>query len=108
MTDQAAQVVLLPRSDAGELRRAFGERATGSLQRAVVIAEGVDPRPIKRARTVIAALDARSSCPSPIAPLSEALRNLAPDRLGLPLVLSVGRLHPSKGMDRVSDSVGGR
>ncbi len=33
MTNQADQVVLLPRGDDGELRRAFGERAAGPLQR---------------------------------------------------------------------------
>ena len=107
MTNQAAQVVLLPRSDGGELRRAFGDRAAGALQRAITIAEGVDPEPIRRARTVVSALDDQTGWPLPIEPLRRALQDLAPERWGLPLVVSVGRLHPGKGMDRVATAWAG-
>ena len=107
MTNQADQVVLLPRGDDGELRRAFGERAAGPLQRAIVIAEGVDPLPIRRARTVVSELDDQTGWPLPIEPLRRALQDLAPGRWGLPLVVSVGRLHPGKGMDRVAKSWAG-
>ena len=107
MTNQADQVVLLPRGDDGELRRAFGERAAGPLQRAIVIAEGVDPLPIRRARTVVSELDDQTGWPLPIEPLRRALQDLAPGRWGLPLVVSVGRLHPGKGMDRVAKAWAG-
>ena len=108
MTNQAAQVVLLPRSDGGELRRAFGDRAAGPLQRAITIAEGVDPEPIRRARTVVSALDDQTGWPLPIEPLRRALQDLCARALGATTGGQRRKAAPRQRNGPSRDSMGGR
>ena len=67
--------------------------------RAAVIAEGIDVGLIRRSESAIASLGSDQPLPTILANLVAAIPD---DRRHLPVVLSVGRLNPVKGMDRVA------
>jgi glycosyltransferase involved in cell wall biosynthesis len=92
----ADRLALFPRSRPIEfLQRADGH---GEGQRRSVVAEGIDIGLLERARCD--ALD-RTSPAVGIDVLDALAAPFPPSRRGLPLIISVGRLHPVKGMDRV-------
>ena len=95
---QASQLVLFPRSlGTPQLTHLLGFDATGGRSRHAIVAEGVDTRQADEA--------ARALAHDPEAPVLRDLRlaisRLAAARRGLPIVVSVGRLHEVKGMARL-------
>ncbi|MDQ1130845.1 glycosyltransferase [Microbacterium sp. SORGH_AS_0888] len=95
----AEHTVLFPRPTLAEdMRRLVGVDIRVHEERHTVVAEGVDMTAIDRA--VRAAQDAADGgTPSPaIGELADLVAGLDEDRRGLPLLVSVGRLHRVKGM----------
>lgn len=94
------RLALLPRPDQQEqFRRLFDidiER-----ERFKVIPEGIDFRRSRQARNVMEALAPVDTPPRVIADIEEAIAAMPIERRSLPLLLTVGRLHPIKGMERV-------
>lgn len=107
----AAQVALFPRERLrDELRDLLAVDIRAGQPRYTIVPEGVDTRPIDRA---VASLR-REATPADGVPdrerprllddLAHAARALPPARHGLPIVLSVGRLHEAKGMSRLVEA----
>ncbi len=104
LTSRADQVVTLPRAGGrAELERLVGRPL--DPRRTVTIPEGISLDPLRQA------LDTASSAgpepPSIAVDLGRALAGLGSRRLGLPLILSVGRFHPVKGLPRLVEAWGG-
>ena len=98
LADSARQVVLFPRSDlAARLRDLLRIDVGADPARYHVVPEGIDPPPVRAARSEIA----RLASPAVVADLRAAVEALGADRRGLPLVVSVGRLADVKGMARL-------
>ncbi|GIG29745.1 glycosyltransferase [Cellulomonas marina] len=95
----AAHTVLFPRpSLRKDVRRLVGVDIAARPERHTVVPEGVDLGVVERA---VAEASAHARGGEPTAPLAELralVAGLAPERRGLPLVVSVGRLHRVKGM----------
>jgi glycosyltransferase involved in cell wall biosynthesis len=96
---QADHIVLLPRPD---VRRTVARYlGTGDLaEGSTIVAEGVHAATVRRARAEVAGHALRGLGPT-VDDLVAALRRMPRRRRRLPLVVSVGRLHPAKGMTRV-------
>jgi glycosyltransferase involved in cell wall biosynthesis len=91
----AAHTVLFPRPElARDMRDLVGIDLTAHPERHTIVAEGVDLEVIDRAVAAVAA----PAPPPQLDGLRELLAGLAPERRGLPLVVSLGRLHRVKGM----------
>jgi glycosyltransferase involved in cell wall biosynthesis len=97
----AAHTVLLPRPD---LARDLSELVGVDLddRAATVVPEGIDLAAVDRADEEVAGAVATSTALPALDDLSALLRTLPPERRSLPLLLSVGRLHRAKGMDRIA------
>ncbi|WP_286329681.1 glycosyltransferase [Agromyces marinus] len=95
----AAHTVLFPRPRLAEdLRRLVGIDLGAHPERHTVVPEGVDLDTIDRS-VAEAIAHARGAPASPaLAELGDLVERLAPDRRGLPLLVSIGRLHRVKGM----------
>ena len=95
----AAHTVLFPRPRLAEdMRRLVGIDLSAHAERHTVVPEGVDLEIVDRALRDASA-HAEGGEPGPgIAELRALVERLAPERRGLPLVMSVGRLHRVKGM----------
>jgi glycosyltransferase involved in cell wall biosynthesis len=129
LADSAAQVVLFPRSElATRLRDLLAIDIAADPRRYHVVPEGIDPVPIRAARLQVARLAttpvrASLAAPSPtgtgtavgsrsavsvvprvLVDLREAVEALGPGRVGLPLVVSVGRRAEVKGMARLVEA----
>jgi glycosyltransferase involved in cell wall biosynthesis len=101
----SAHTVLFPRPHLREdLRRLVGIDLEAHAERHTIVPEGVD------LVTVDAALDeasahASGTDPGPaLAELRGLLESLAPERRGLPLIVTAGRLHRVKGMAALVDA----
>jgi glycosyltransferase involved in cell wall biosynthesis len=94
----ADQLALFPRSTPIEFLERIGIDGERSRQRASVVAEGIDISLLDRA---VEAACTPSHTQRPGDVLDELAAEISPSRRGLPLVVSVGRLNPVKGMDRV-------
>lgn len=114
LADAAKQVVLFPRSELrARLRDLLGIDITAAPGRYHVIPEGIDPIPAGAALAEVARAgsdrgtrpnaggDAQSPIPTE---LRAAVAALGPHRLGLPVVVSVGRLAELKGMARIVEA----
>ena len=100
---QASQLVVFPRPALeANLRDLLGVDVERERGRVTVVPEGIDPVPLDRAaREVPAAVQggyASAATLDALDDLDDLLITLPPDRRGLPLALTVGRLHPVKGM----------
>jgi glycosyltransferase involved in cell wall biosynthesis len=95
----AAHTVLFPRPDLREdLRRLVGIDLTARPERHTIVPEGVDLTTVDAA-IADAAAHAQSGEPVPaLAELRTLVEQLSPDRRGLPIIVSLGRLHRVKGM----------
>jgi glycosyltransferase involved in cell wall biosynthesis len=96
LAEDSAHIVLFPRPELEhDMRELLGLDVAGQPGRFTVVPEGIDLR-------VSAAADAeleRSGAPGPaLAELDALVAALPAHRRGLPLVISVGRLHRVKGM----------
>lgn len=109
LTARSDRVALLPRGDglAGEIRRMLGVDVSEPTGRCVVIPEGVHAGTVRRAAAdvqhVIDTDDVtpRRTLPAGVDSLVAAVAALPAARHRLPLVVTVGRLHPLKGVDRI-------
>ncbi|GAA3953978.1 glycosyltransferase [Actinoplanes auranticolor] len=98
LTADAAHVVLFPRPQVrDDLRRLIGIDVGAEPDRYTVVPEGIDLAVIEAAET--------AAEPTELTALVSAL---PPHRQGLPLVLSVGRLHRVKGMATLVRAWAGR
>jgi glycosyltransferase involved in cell wall biosynthesis len=100
LREQAAALVTFPRPQLQrDLRRLLHLAPEHDVH---VIPEGIDVEALDEAdRQVAAALEGREAShtvATALAELDALLQTLPPARRGLPVVLSVGRLHPVKGM----------
>lgn len=100
---QAAHLVVFPRPDLDrDLRALLHLDPDADAHRLSVVPEGIDLAPLDRAAHEVGQ-DARGSTVAPdvaadLAALDALLETLPRDRRGLPVVLTVGRLHRVKGM----------
>jgi glycosyltransferase involved in cell wall biosynthesis len=115
LTARSDRVALLPRDGgARDIERLLGVHLGHPPGRSVVIPEGVHAETVRRAAADVERLadPARSAAPTGLADndrrhrrglddLIDILTDMPPQRRGLPLVITVGRLHPLKGVDRV-------
>jgi glycosyltransferase involved in cell wall biosynthesis len=95
----ASHSVFFPRPELErDMRALVGIDLSSHPERHTVVAEGVDlevvDRAVERARAVAAGADPSGA----LGELSGLLAGLAPERRGLPLLVSVGRMHRIKGM----------
>ncbi|MGF1661794.1 MAG: glycosyltransferase [Kineosporiaceae bacterium] len=99
LAGNAAHTVLFPRPDLAEdLQRLLGIDVTARPERHTVVPEGID-LDLADAAAAEAAAHAAGAAPTPaLQQLRRLLETLPPERRGLPLVTSVGRLHRVKGM----------
>ncbi len=93
---RADRVALFPRSTSFPFLDELDD--ADRPHRTAVVAEGIDLRAIRRAEA--------ETSPDVTTPeiLRELESRLPEERLGLPLLVSAGRLHPVKGMERVVDA----
>ena len=109
LTSRADHLVLLPRRGrhrraAPGVRRRGGRRPRPGDRRPRRRRPGADqPGPTPPSTSRLAA----DPTPPLLEPLRTAIEQLTVERRGLPLTVSVGRLHPAKGMDRLARGVGG-
>lgn len=110
LSAQADRIALLPRVGMREeFMRLLAFDVSENDSRCAVIPEGVHAGTVRRAvRDVQQAIDVRGgndatdhTWPAGVDALMSAVCQQPSARHGLPLVLTVGRLHPSKGIDRV-------
>ena len=95
---EADRLALFPRSRQVGLFAGDGARRASTDRRSAVVAEGIDIGLIRRAE----AAGPLAQVTSPGGDfLTEAAAGIPETRRHLPLLLSVGRLHPVKGVDRV-------
>ena len=104
LTALADQVVTLPRAGGdAKLERLVGRRFV--RHRTSSIPEGISLAPIERAFDAVTRR--RTDLPPIASDLVSALAALGDSRLGLPMIVSVGRFHPVKGFPRLVDAWGG-
>ena len=97
----AEHVVLFPRQEVRhELRELLGIDVTSEPQRYTVVPEGIDLAVTEAARHDVA----QRAAVAALHELEELVAGLSPERHGLPLVISVGRLHRVKGMATVIEA----
>ena len=94
----ADQLALFPRPKPIEFLQDVEDDPNDRRQSVAVVAEGIDISLLDRVAETPAGL-AHASRSANV--LDELAAELAPSRRGLPLVISVGRLNPVKGMERV-------
>jgi len=109
---QAAQLVVFPRPALeANLRDLLGVDLVRERGRVTVVPEGIDPVPLDRAAGEVPAAArggyASDATAASLDELDDLLRTLPPERRGLPLALTVGRLHPVKGMATLVDAWAG-
>lgn len=100
LIERSDRLALLPRiGQSDRFRHLFGVDV--STDRFAVIPEGIDFSHSQEARRTLDDLPADQETPSVLADLERAIAAMPPGRTDLPLLLTVGRLHPVKGMERV-------
>ena len=100
ITAQADRVALLPRPGMrADLRELLGHETDDG--RSTVIPEGVHAATVRDAAAAVAAAAIPAALGAAVAGLADALDALPAWRRSLPLVVTVGRLHPMKGIDRI-------
>ncbi|QWL27316.1 glycosyltransferase [Rathayibacter toxicus] len=105
----AAHTVLFPRAElAATVRALIGVDITAHPERHTVVAEGIDVQLVERgeeaARVSIAGKPVATDEGGDFVALDLLLAELPSERRRLPLVLSVGRLHPVKGMATLAEA----
>ena len=98
------ELVLFPRPQLHRrLRALIGEDVLAGPPRSTVVPEGIDTRRTDAATELITGVDG-AHAPEVIGALERAVRGLPVERHGLPVVVSVGRLHEIKGMARTVEA----
>ncbi|SMH42192.1 Glycosyltransferase involved in cell wall bisynthesis [Rathayibacter oskolensis] len=108
----AAHTVLFPRADlATSMRELIGIDITAHPERHTIVPEGIDVRLVERgeeaARAAAAGEPVALDEGGDLASLDRVLAALPEERRGLPLLLSVGRLHRVKGMASLAEAWAG-
>ena len=100
LAELADHLVLFPRRELrDDICELLGVDLADPDVPATVVAEGVDLDGIRAAARAVAAVEHEDAeTPQALADLDTLLGALPPARRGLPLALTVGRLHPVKGM----------
>lgn len=106
LAGSAAHTVLFPRPElARDMRGLVGIEIDSHPERHTIVAEGVDLEVVDRSvdAAALSLADDAGDAGDPddrtrMAPLLAMLEQLPPERRGLPIVVSVGRLHRVKGM----------
>lgn len=105
---QAAHLVVFPRPQLARDLRDLLHLNPDDAHRVSTVPEGIDLAPLDRAsREVLAALRGdpiSDDTASALAELDAVLAGLPPERRGLPLAITVGRLHRVKGMATLVES----
>ncbi len=107
LADSAARIVLFPRSDlANDLKELLGLDIAADPGRYHVVPEGIDltvtNRALREAVGVVAGQGVPDTQPvDSFAVLADLIRRLPEHRRGLPIAITVGRLHRVKGMATV-------
>jgi glycosyltransferase involved in cell wall biosynthesis len=99
LAHSADRLALFPRRQPLQFLDAIGVSADENRRRVAEVAEGIDIRMLDRASTVMDRPPDNARCRDDV--LDRLAECIPPSRRHLPLVVSVGRLHPVKGMDRV-------
>jgi glycosyltransferase involved in cell wall biosynthesis len=100
---QADRVALLPRPGMrADLRELLGHDTDDG--RSTVIPEGVHAATVREAATAVAATGSPRRLGAAVAGLADAIHALPAWRRSLPLAVTVGRLHPMKGIDRIVEA----
>ena len=101
LTREAPGIAVMPRADAmREIPRLLGIEPSDMAARAAVIPEGIHAGTVMRAGADAARAAGGGSVPV-LDDLRRAIAAMPPERHGLPLLVSVGRLAAAKGMDRI-------
>lgn len=108
----AAHTVLFPRAELERsMRELLGIDVTAHPERHTIVPEGIDVRLVERgeraARASAAGHAVAPDAAADLTALDELLAELPAERRGLPLLLSVGRLHRVKGMATLAEAWAG-
>ncbi|NQX05126.1 glycosyltransferase [Rathayibacter sp. VKM Ac-2856] len=108
----AAHTVLFPRAELAEtMRDMLGIDITAHPERHTIVPEGIDVRLVERGEEAAKAAAAGESVAldagDDLSALDALLAELPAERRGLPLLLSVGRLHRVKGMATLAEAWAG-
>jgi glycosyltransferase involved in cell wall biosynthesis len=104
LAQRADRLVLFPRAKPNELLEVLGIDSRRYGRRAAVVSEGIDVNLIRRAEASysnVPALDSEGLKAQPDI-LQQLAKQIPIGRRDLPLLLSIGRLNPVKGMERVA------
>jgi glycosyltransferase involved in cell wall biosynthesis len=105
LAGNAAHTVLFPRPELQkDMLELVGIDITAHPERHTIVAEGIDLDVIDRAVVAAAEFAAGVEPVPPLAALEALLAGLPEKRRGLPLMISVGRLHRVKGMATIVDA----
>ncbi|MFC7486753.1 glycosyltransferase [Knoellia sp. CPCC 206453] len=109
LASRAAHLVVFPRPQLGrDLRDLLHLDPDAQDRPPTVVPEGIDLAPLDRAarevRDADDGLDVPAAAASALAGLDALLSALPPERRGLPLAITVGRLHRVKGMATLVDA----
>jgi glycosyltransferase involved in cell wall biosynthesis len=96
---ESDRIALFPRSKTIDFFTGSGAAPDRFDQRCAVVAEGIDIGLIRRAEAADSAATSGSAARGDV--LADLASGIPKDRCHLPLLISVGRLNPVKGMDRV-------
>jgi len=101
IADDADHLVLFPRANVTEeLAALTGVDLTRDRRPWSIVPEGVSIRSITATAETLERVAEGAAAPEVVTELARALDALPPERRRLPLLVSVGRLHQVKGMDR--------
>jgi glycosyltransferase involved in cell wall biosynthesis len=105
LADDAAHRVLFPRPDLRhELQELLGLDIDHEPGRSTVVPEGIDLRVVEAARADVRAAHGGGEDHDALTELRRLVAGLPAERQGLPLAISVGRLHRVKGMATVAEA----
>jgi glycosyltransferase involved in cell wall biosynthesis len=104
LAERANRLVLFPRAKPSDLLDLLGIDSQRSGQRVAVVSEGIDVELIRRAEANYSSAVSDNSQGAQLLPdiLAELAAQIPQNRRHLPLLLSIGRLNPVKGMERVA------
>lgn len=99
LASNAAHTVLFPRPELQrDMAQLVGIDITAHPERHTIVAEGVDLEVVDRAVSAARGYAQGDSAPEAIAGLRALVERLPAERRGLPLVVTLGRMHRVKGM----------
>ncbi|MBF4601763.1 glycosyltransferase [Frigoribacterium sp. VKM Ac-1396] len=108
LASNASHTVLFPRPELErDMRELVGIDVTSHPERHTIVPEGIDLDVVDRSVAEAAEHAAGGPATPPLAELCALLESLPPERRGMPLLVSVGRLHRVKGMATIVEAWAG-